>query len=128
MTSKVVFGFAFTFVKLESLWLSSVGTHFVSRAWVVEEDKKHFAPEMLVHLVIDESAKGATCLSKSGRRRYVAEKGRDDDDLFYEFGRERAKRSPDMRHAPATGEELKRGETTRWAHKVYRCNLERRRG
>lgn len=112
MPSKAVFGFAFTFVilvKSESPWHPPVGAHFVSRAWVVKEDKKHFAPEMLVHLVIDESTKRATCLGKCGRRTDVAEKGRDDDDLFYEFRREQAKRNPKMTHGPATDEELKRG-------------------
>jgi Fe-S oxidoreductase len=115
MTSMVVFGFAFTFVirvKSELLWHSPVGAHLVRRAWVVEEDKKHFAPEMLVHLVIDESTKVATCLSKCGRCTDVAEKGGDDDDLFYEFRREKAKRSPKIAHAPATDEELKRGKST----------------
>jgi hypothetical protein len=124
MTSRVVFGFAFAFAfviraKSESLWRSPAGAHFVSRAWVVKEDKKHFAPKMVVHLVIDKGTKGATCLSKCGRRTDVAEKGTDDDDLFYEFRREQAKRNPEMRHAPATDEELKRGgkstERTRWA-------------
>jgi hypothetical protein len=122
MTSKIIFRFAFTFVirvKSELLWHSPVGAHFVSRAWVVKEDKEHCAPEMLVHLVIDESTKGVTCLSKCGRRTDVAEKGRGDDDLFYEFRREQAKRNRKMTHGPATDEELKRGskstERTRWA-------------
>ena len=110
-TSDVVFGFAFTFViRVESdlMWHSPVGADLVGRAWVVKQDKKHFAPEMIVHLLIDESAKGATCLSKSGRRTDVAEKGRDDDDLFYQFRWEREKRSAEMKHAPARG-----GESTK---------------
>ncbi len=73
---------------LELLQCSPVGAHVVSRAWVVKEDKEHFAPEMSVHLMVDESTKDATCLSKCGRRTDVAEKGRGDDDFFYEFRRE----------------------------------------
>jgi hypothetical protein len=140
MKSNVVFGFAFTFVtRVEPylLWHSTVGADLVGGAWVVKEDKKHFAPEMRVHLVIDESTKGATCLSKRGRRTDVAEKGRDDDDLFYEFRREKTKRSTEMEHAPAAMDEeqkrerrRKRRETTRtrWARKVYQCNSDRSRG
>ena len=110
MTSNEVFGFAFTFVirvKPELLWHSPMGADLVGRAWVVKEDKKHFAPEMLVHLVIDESTKGATCLSKCGRRTDVAEKGSEDDNLFYEFRGEKAKRSAEMKHSPARREEAK---------------------
>lgn len=98
MTSKA---FAFTFVvEFKWVWRSPVCAHLVSRAWVVKEDKEHFAPEMPVHLVIDEGAKGTTCLSKCGGGTDVAEKGRKDDDLFYEFRREQAKRSPEARHMP----------------------------
>lgn len=107
MTNRAVFGFAFTFVievGSESLWRSPVGAHLVSRAWVVKEGKKHFTPEVPVHLVIDESTKVATCLSKCGWRTDVAEKGRDNDDFFYEFRREQAERSPEMRHSPTTEE------------------------
>jgi len=35
-----------------------------SRAWVVKDDEKHFAPEMLVKLMVDDGAKGVTCLGK----------------------------------------------------------------
>jgi hypothetical protein len=77
------------------------GTHVESRAWVVEEDEKHFVPEILVHLVVHEGSKGATCLSECGRGADVAEKCGEDDDLFNEFRRERGKRRREMRHAPA---------------------------
>jgi hypothetical protein len=116
MTNNAVFGFAFTFVtrvKSELLRQSPVGADLVGRAWVVKVDKKHFAPEMRVHLVIDESTKGAACLSKCGRRTDVAEKGRDDDDLFYEFRREKAKRSAEVKHALACSSYGRRTEERR---------------
>jgi hypothetical protein len=78
-----------------------VGAHVASRARVIEEDKKRLAPETFVPpLVVDEITKGATCLSKCGRGTGVAEKCREDDDLFDEFMREQEKRSREERHVP----------------------------
>jgi hypothetical protein len=65
-----------------------VGVQVASRAWVVKENEKHFAPEMLVLLVVDERTKQAACLSECGRGTGVTEKRRDDNDLFNEFRRE----------------------------------------
>jgi len=104
VTDKAVLGFAFTFVAW--VWLLKlrrfpVATHVERRAWVVKEDEKHFTPEMFVSLVVDETTKGAACLSECGRSTGVAKKCRDDNDLFDELRWERGKRSPEVRHAPA---------------------------
>ena len=68
---------------------SSVGTQIACRAWVVKDDEEHFAPEVLVQLVVDEDTKGATCLGKRCGYARVAKKCRDDDDLLNQFGGER---------------------------------------
>jgi hypothetical protein len=65
-----------------------VGVHVASGAWVVKENKKHFAPKMAVLLVVDERTKRAACLSECGRGAGVTEKRRDDNDLFNELRRE----------------------------------------
>ena len=65
-----------------------MGVHAASRAWVVKENKKHFAPEMAVLLVVDERTKQAACLSECGGGEGVTEKRREDDDIFNEFRRE----------------------------------------
>jgi hypothetical protein len=80
-----------------------VGTHADGRVRVVKEDEEEFAPEVLVSpLVVDEGAKAATGARERGRDAgVVGEKRRVDDDLFEEFGRERAKRRsspPEVRH------------------------------
>jgi hypothetical protein len=66
-----------------------VGTQIACRAWVVKDDEKHFAPEVLVRLVVDEDTKGATCPGKRCGYASVAKKCRDDDDLLDQFGGER---------------------------------------
>jgi hypothetical protein len=70
---------------------SPVDTQGNSRAWIVKEDEKHFAPKMLVPLVVDKSTKVTTCLSECGRGTGVAEKCTDYNDLFDEFSGEREK-------------------------------------
>jgi hypothetical protein len=71
------------------------------RTWVIEDDEEHLAPEVSMQLVVDESAKGATCLRKRGSCTSVAEKRGDDDDLLDDFRRERAEGGPSVSHAPA---------------------------
>ena len=117
MTGKAVLGFAFTtfvdWVSLSRLWCSPKGTHVESRARVVKENEKHFAPEMLVQLVIDKSTEGATCLCECGRGTGIAEKCRDDNDLFDEFEGKRGKRRTEVGHTTPVG--VSRTQTGDWA-------------
>ena len=65
-----------------------MGVHVASRAWVVKENEKHFAPEMAVLLVVDERTKWAACLSECGGGEGVTEKRREDNDLFNKLRRQ----------------------------------------
>jgi hypothetical protein len=104
MIGKAVLGLAFTLaarVQLLKLQRSPMRTHVASRARVVKEVEKHFAPETLAPLLfVDETTEGARCLSERGRGAGIAEKSREDNDIFDEFRRERKKRSREERHVP----------------------------
>jgi hypothetical protein len=70
---------------------SPLNAQVESRARVIEDDEEHFAPDVLVRLVVYEGTKEVTCLRERCDYARVAEICRDDDDLLNQLLREREK-------------------------------------